>query len=371
VNGWIVALLIAGRASAQEADVVDAAPAPHWSFAALPTFNFSSDTGVGFGARGKAQRLANGVEPYWLSLEAQLYGTTLGAQMHFLSADIPSVAGSQWRLDALAGFKRDVAAHFYGAERADETDPSTLYTDTAGIVRVRAQRPLWSHLALRMGYRFFYTDIDVRQGSRLEQARPFGIAGGPYSELSLGLTWDTRDDELVPTRGVLIEAAVRGAAKFLGSAGNSAGVYAAASGYQPLMPGWLLAARIAVDATFGDVPFNRAGDLGTMTSPNFITAGIGGSTTVRGLLQSEYVGARKLITNVELRFPIYAFTFFKQNLAFSGVAFVDAGHVDPGPVRLGAGGGLRIRWGKFFIVRLDAGYAGDGVRFYADFGHAF
>lgn len=368
MNG-LFALLLATSAFAQEE-----VEAPHWSFAALPTFNYSSDTGFGFGARGKAQRLASGADPYWLGLEAQLYGTTEGTQMHFLSADMPSIAGSAWRVDALAGFRRSVAAHYYGLgdhPRRSEDDDDTVYTETAPLVRMRARRMLVSHASLTVGYRAFFESIGAHPGSLLAREAPFGIAGGNYSELSVGFAWDTRDDELVPTRGVLIETSVRAAAKFLGSTGNSAGFYAAASGYQPLMKGWLLAARIAVDATFGDVPFNRVGDFGTMTSPFLVVAGVGGGLTVRGLLQSEYVGARKLVTNFELRFPIIAFDLCSQQLALSGVAFADAGQVDSSPVKLGAGGGLRIRWGKFFIVRLDAGYAEDRVRFYADFGNVF
>lgn len=365
-------LLIAGSAYAQ-ADA--GTEPPHWSFAAMPTFNYSSDTGLGFGARGKAQRLANGTAPYWLSLEAQLYGTTGGTQMHFLSADMPSIAGSAWRVDALAGFRRNVAAHYYGLGEhprfQDGEEDESIYVETAPVVRVRARRTFLGHASLQLGYRAFFESISAREGSLLRKDSPFGIEGGPYSELSVGVAWDTRDDELVPTRGVLIETSVRTTARFLGSTGNAVGVFGSAAGYQPIYKGWLLAARVAVDATFGDVPFNRAGDFGTLLNPNLVVAGIGGGLTVRGLLQSEYVGARKLVTNLELRFPLVAFEVFKQQLTFSGVAFADAGQVDKGPVRLGAGGGLRIRWGKFFMVRLDAGYAEDRVRFYADFGHVF
>jgi len=344
--------------------------APRWSFAAMPTFNFSSDTGFGFGARGKAERLAHGTEPYWLSLEAQLYGSTGGTQMHFLSADMPAIAGSKWRVDALLGFRRNVAARYYG-DGANPEDDDTAYTETAPVARLRARRSLPNHFSLQLGYRAFLEHIDAPDGSRLQRDQPFGSRGGAYSELAAGLAYDTRDDEWVPTRGVLIETSVRATSHVIGSAGSAIGFFGSAAGYQPIAKGWLLAARVAVDATFGDVPFNRQGDFGTLISPFLVVAGVGGGQTVRGLLQSEYTGARKLVTNLELRFPLWAFTFFGQQLALSGVAFADAGQVDLGKVHLGVGGGLRIRWGRFFIIRLDAGYAEDRVRFYADFGHVF
>jgi hypothetical protein len=349
-----------------------AAP-PRWSFAAMPLFNFSSDTGVGFGARAKIERLAGGVAPYWLSLEAQAYGSTGGTQLHFLSADLPSIAGSGWRLDALGGYWRNVAAHYYGvgdhpllSDAAADT-----YVESAPILRARARRRLASSLSVQLGYRWMWQKIDAAADSRLQREAPFGVSGGSYSEVALGIAWDTRDDELVPSRGVLLETSVRSTLQALGSRGNSIALFSSAAVYQPVGAGWVFAARFAVDAAWGDIPFDRQGDFGTLVSPFLVVAGIGGGLSVRGLLQSEYVGKLKLVNNAELRFPLFGFQVFGEHLALSGVAFVDAGQVDLGALRIGAGGGLRIRWGKFFIVRFDAGYAEDRVRFYADFGHVF
>ena len=145
-----LALLLTAAVLAQ---AEDPAP-PHWSFAAMPTFNYSSDTGFGFGARGKAQRVANGVTPYWMSIEAQLYGSTGGTQMHFLSIDLPSIAGSGWRVEALGGFRRNVAAHYYGLGDhppvSEEHDD--VYVETAPLMRLRARRALAGHLSLQLGW---------------------------------------------------------------------------------------------------------------------------------------------------------------------------------------------------------------------------
>jgi hypothetical protein len=61
------------------------------------------------------------------------------------------------------------------------------------------------------------------------------------------------------------------------------------------------------------------------------------------------------------------------------LGFLDSGRVwargfpdPPGPnIRWGAGGGLRIGWGKFFVIRIDAGASPGELRFYADVGHIF
>ena len=346
---------------------------PHWGFAGTPLFNYSSDTGVGFGARGVAQRRAEGAARYSLSLEAQAYGSSGGTQLHFLSVDVPSLADSAWRLDALAGYYRNAAAHYYGLGNhprlsEDEVDS---HLESAPVARVRARRTFLGHASLQLGYRMFFQNITAPQRSLLAREAPFGSAGGLFSELAVGLAWDTRDDELAPTRGVLLETAARTTLRALGSSGNAAGFYASAAAYQPIRSGWLIAARIAVDAWVGEVPFDRLGDFGTLLSPFLVVSGMGGGLTVRGLVQSEYVGKLKGVSNLELRFPLGGFDFFSRRVTLSGVAFADAGQIDGGPVRLGVGGGLRIRWGQFFLVRMDAGYAEDRARFYLDFGNVF
>jgi len=367
----LVTLLAAADPPAVAAEVTSEPQQRHWSFAATPLLNFSSDAGLGFGGRAKLERLAGDVEPYWMSLEAQAYGSTGGTQLHFVSVDFPSIAGSLWRVDALGGFWRNVAAHYYGIGDHPPQVEGDTFTETSPVVRARARRRLTRALSLLLGYRFMYQLIDAAPDTRLAREAPFGVHGGAYPEVAAGVVWDTRDDELAPARGLLLETSVRSTLQALGSAGNSAAVFCSASLYQPIADGWLLAVRLALDAAWGDIPFNREGDFGTLVSPALVVAGVGGGLSVRGLPQGEYVGKLKLISNVELRFPLFGFQLFGERLATSAVAFVDAGKVDLGAVHLGAGGGLRIRWGRFFLVRLDAGYAEGGVRFYADFGHVF
>jgi hypothetical protein len=158
--------------------VVLTAESPGWSFAAMPTFNYASDTGLGLGARVKAERLVEGVTPYGVGLEAQAYFSTGGTQLHFVSVDVPSLAGSAWRVDALVGFSRNVAAHAFGlGDPAPGVD--TVFRQTTGLLRVRARRafstdtsdPL-ARLSAQFGYRGFVERLEVPKGSALELAAP-------------------------------------------------------------------------------------------------------------------------------------------------------------------------------------------------------
>ena len=74
----LLALLLATAAHAKA----------QYSGAAMPLTSYSSDTGLGFGARAFARRLGDG-EELPVKLEAQAFGTTYGQQFHFASLEVP------------------------------------------------------------------------------------------------------------------------------------------------------------------------------------------------------------------------------------------------------------------------------------------
>ena len=353
--------------------------APSVSSEVLPLVSYSSDVGVGLGARGMVQRSAPGVEPYEASLEAQGFATTIGDQFHFLFVDLPHLGGSSFRLDVLGGYRRDSSAAYYGVgdhptPAAGLPDSYDSYTEEAPVVRVRLRRPIIGALSAIGGYRFLWQRIDRDASSLLAQQAPLGVDGGPYGEVAAGLAWDTRDDEMEPARGVLVEATARGTAPASGSRYVAGGAFLSASAYGALLPTLVLAGRVAADETWGDVPFDRLQDFGSLVAPFFQVSGVGGALTVRGLRQSEYIGHGKAIANAEVRWRFATVHVWGRDVRFSSVAFADAGAVwSPGAPTLhpGTGGGLRIAWGKLVVLRADAAYAEGGVRVYADFRHVF
>jgi outer membrane protein assembly factor BamA len=352
--------------------------APSLSYAAFPLVGYSSDTGVGLGVRGVMQRAPS-------SVEGQAFATTDGAQFHFLFLDVRRLAGSSFRLDALAGYRRDPSAAYYGignhpVPASGLPDALDSYSEETPVLRIRLRRPIWGDLSALAGYRFLLQHVSYDPASLLATQSPLGVKGGNYGEVSLGLAWDTRDDEMDPSRGWLVEATVRGTAPASGSRYTSAGAFASASAYREILPALVVAGRAAVDGAWGDVPFDRLQDFGSLVAPFFQLSGIGGALTVRGLRQSEYVGHAKAVANVELRWRFAVLHVLSRDVRLSSVAFADAGRVwEQGPdqvpfldsVHAGAGGGLRIAWGKLVVLRADAGYAEGGVRVYADFRHVF
>lgn len=104
-------------------------------------------------------------------------------------------------------------------------------------------------------------------------------------------------------------------------------------------------------------------------------ASIGGDS-LRGYPDGRFRGQTIGHLNSEWRFPL-GHPFWKDNLLWGGVLFVDAGAVSQGEITgaVGAGAGLRLFSQKLIggIFRLDAGYGfqDETLKFYAGLGHAF
>jgi len=376
---------VASLAIAAPGLAADASETPQYSFAAVPLVSYSSDLGLGLGLRAFVQRRLGDDASLPMALEVQGFAMTGGSQLHFLHLDLPGLFDAKTRLDVLAGYSRNTAAPYYGIGNHAPPLASTptsfySYTEDAPVIRLRLRRRVWGPLSILLGYRLVLDSVDVAPNTLLAAQAPPGTAGDRFSEIALGLAFDRRDEELSPTNGFLIEGTLRATAPVLGASQSSLGSFLSASAYRTLLPRLVLAGRVAVDAIWGVVPFDRLQDFGSLVSPFFLLDGIGGGTTVRGLIQSEYIGHTKAIGNVELRWQFLRVSLWHQQVGLSALAFADAGRVWDGPdpanlpdlgLHFGTGGGLRIAWGNTVLLRADAGLAEGRVRLYADFGHVF
>lgn len=203
--------------------------------------------------------------------------------------------------------------------------------------------------------------------------------------LNLGLLYDTRDHEYVPTRGSFTELSGRFSPGvderltfghlFLGSAV-----------FVPLFDEYLvLAARGALDYLVGRPPLYELGQFGVLTQRD----GPGGSWSIRGVPRQRYFGKQKAILNLELRSMLVRFDIGNQRFGVGALAFVDAGRLwtDYRPtelggvnidgrfddIKVGVGGGLRLTWGETLVIRVDPAYSptDENVGFYIDIGQMF
>ena len=173
--------------------------------------------------------------------------------------------------------------------------------------------------------------------------------------LNVGLTRDTRDNILNPSRGMFLSQNIRYAPKFLGSDVRFIRYFGQYYTFRKLSNFFVYAFGLRLG-------LSKGWDQDIIPSERFFA---GGGTTVRGFGKNEVgpedpdtglpVGGEAVfVMNQELRFPLF------KNL--SGAVFVDIGNVypkvsdfDPFEARETAGFGLRYQT-PFALLRFDWGF---------------
>lgn len=356
------------------------APEPRYALGGVLLSDYSTDFGLGLGVNATVERFDAGRAPWQAALTAQVYASTGGQQVHYLALDVPQAFGGAWRLGAVAGYRRDQAAPWYGAgndARIDPSKPAGYYRwdEEAPYARVSARRALFASLSAFAQYRLSYNGVRAAPGSLLAAEAPTGLGGGRFAEGAVGLVWDSRDFEPSPTTGLLVEASARTAQRWLGAESSFTGLFASATGYARPLERVVVAARVAFDRELGDVPFNHLRDLGAY----FALSGLGGGSTIRGLVPNELVGHQKLLANLEARVRLLTLRWDGHEVSGGLAAFVDTGRVWDGAdasapwtgLRAGYGGGVRAWCGRYFVWRGDVGFAEGRARVYFEVGQMF
>ena len=352
----------------------------------LPLVSYNSDLGWGFGLVGGGYLYSPGYEPYRHALAAQGFFTTLGVQNHWVRYDGPRLIG-RTRLEVRGEYRRELYSPFYGpgnrsAPGADiRTDVARWSFDhlfPGGWVRLRAQPFGEGHpLEVYTGYSLHYVRVRRHPDSALAELTPLGIEGGAHAQVTVGALWDTRDREVDPTNGGAEEIALRVSAVPTPSRYEYAGFTAVERRFWSLgTPRLIFAQRVIVDVLTHGAPFFEWSQLGGTTGAE----GIGGVSSVRGVPRNRYQGTAKIVSNSELRFYVWEFPLFGEQVKTGGVAYFDMGRVwhpavDDGPLlswHPGVGAGIRLVR-RAVIARFDYALSTETWRpgIYVAFGHMF
>jgi len=376
-----------------------------------PVLMYNTDIGVGFGALGALARFRPGCPPPFCwrvevlamasAREAPGGGLELPYHDDYIRLDLPGLAGGRLRLNVTLGFGRYLTSGYYGLGNASAVDEQALearprhhqYDRIYPQLEVRGRLSLLPHLQLMIGGSLTYNWINLYEGSQLAREAQSGdprlrdlLRGAErhgVAELLLGWIWDSRDHDYAPSRGGFHEISWR-ACPGLSTAGDLAygGLNLTARQFWPLWRRRLvLAARLMTDLLLGQPPFYELARHGGLVP----RSAIGGKDAVRGVPQERYHGKVKLLGNLELRARLLPFAVRRQRFVLGAVLFVDSGRVwadysdserfdgEGLGLKVGAGGGLRLRWGETFILRGDVAYSPDAdpVGVYVDVNHVF
>jgi outer membrane protein assembly factor BamA len=169
-----------------------------------------------------------------------------------------------------------------------------------------------------------YQDIDLITANEAD--------GGWVNTIKAGVAWDSRDNRPNPMKGLWTEIGVEAAPSFLGNDWGFSKLYITHRQYFTLIENDLsLVYRLGYQATLtGDVPFFYQSQVITSMLTGATSEGLGGSSTLRGVLRNRVVGDAFILGNIELRWkPVY-FSFLKQDCYLGLNGFFDFGRVTKG-----------------------------------------
>ncbi len=363
-------------------------------WAGFPVLGGSTDVGVQFGGAGTVTHVGGGFRPYWWKADALISasvkggprGTEIVQQSHDLRMDIPGGANGRARLQPGVFFDRTINAGYFGLGNDSRvvTDPDGQvgsryqYTHQEFRTRLNVRTPISGPFNALYGWQLRYVNPTAYAESRLAidaaTRRPDGTPLVRGLEplgigiINFGILYDTRDEEIFPSRGSLHLAALR----FAGATPTNSGVYWAGYNfilrkYARLGGPFVLAGRIFGDFMAGHPPFYDLGTAGAFIGFDFP----GGPQGIRGVPNGRYSGLIKIVGNVELRSELTSFRLIGSKFRLGNTLFVDTGRVwtdytfsNPRDgtsigLKYGVGAGVFLIWDTAALFRIDVAYSSD------------
>ncbi len=158
---------------------------------------------------------------------------------------------------------------------------------------------------------------------------PEEASGGWVNTIKAGLVYDTRDNRPNPMKGIWTEIGIEVAPKFMGNDWGFSKLYITHRQYFTIIKNDLsFVYRLGYQTTLsGKVPFFYQSQIITSMLTGATNEGLGGVSTLRGVLRNRVVGDGVFYGNLELRWkPVY-FKFFKQDCYLGLDGFYDFGVV--------------------------------------------
>jgi len=386
-------------------------------FGAIPAISFDSDLGFQYGAvvnlyhYGDGSRFPKYNHSLYLEWSRFSKGTGINRIMYDSEQLIPNV-----RTTIDMTYMTDQMMDFYGFNGYqtiydDNLSNSTrhFYKNERNMFRVKAdfQGSFGeSKFGWVAGYTFYNFAIDTVNINKLELNPVAGgtlfqryiknglisneeANGGSLNYLKLGLKYDSRDQRACPMKGIWTEAVIQTAPGFVNEFAHTKFALIHRQ-YFTLAKDMSLAYRIDYQTTLGNshVPFYAQPLLITSFLTGATNQGLGGKSSLRGILRNRIVGDAVGFGNFEFRYKFVRFEWLKQNFYIGTNIFFDSGLIvnpidleenrrnqnlaeltdieknelyltdyESGKFHSAAGIGLKIGWNENFIISADYGKA--------------
>jgi outer membrane protein assembly factor BamA len=272
-----------------------------------------------------------------------------------------------WRVRLTLSAARDNRLGFYGlgndtpyeADSVTEDAPHFYQvTRTHQYARVTLQRKLIGPLRGLAGAGIRNTAFRALPGA---SAFTQDSAYSPFTDRTVraGLVLDTRDNELAPHSGLMVEALFASGSGYTRTTG-SARIFV-----HPLKR-LVIAARVAGETTGGNSPLAAQLEMESSELPFFA---VGGYYSLRGYRNGRFIGPGKLLGGLEVRYaPVWAPTVAELQI----VGFYDAGRVfgraesfrvTTTALHQSGGGEIAVRFLRNTFMVAGVGAGSEGARF--------
>jgi outer membrane protein assembly factor BamA len=339
-----------------------------WTFGALPSVSYDADYGFQYGALTNIYYFGDGsTYPEYLHslyLEASyttkqygvfrfFYDSKYVIPNHRLSVDITylpdafsdfygfngyqSIYNPSWTDDESADY---VSRAFYKMKR-------DLFRTAADLQGNISGNWYWNVGAGVLGYRIGDVDLDMlNDGKDLEEQLPdttglygkyvlWGIIdpneanGGWHPYLRGGLTYDTRNQQQNPSKGIYTDAFLTYTAAFADMKEyNNLKLNFNFRHYLHITDNISFAYRVGTQLNLlGKSPFYLNSYMNTMFIQRVIYEGLGGGNSLRGIVRNRILSNGFAFANLELRLKLWKFKIGKENFYVGINPLFDAGMV--------------------------------------------
>lgn len=326
-------------------------PKKGWVFTPMPDFSYNSDLGVNLGAFSDFFYYGDGtVYPnFHHHIAVSAAWATKGAwYVHGMFDSHSLVPGA--RVTASLTYRDARANSFYGfngiASPFDKALDSNRETRTAyynnhkQVIRAAAvvQREGKGQINWMGGLVFRHIrlqDYDLSNYNsgnslwltyqKLGLIRADEAGGGTSLELKGGITYDTRDVELFPGKGIYGELYLNGNLDLSHKRYHYAEVVAHFRHFVPIIYSRLtLAYHIGLQHQFlGEMPYYNLPEISTLLYQYEEYEGLGSRYTLRGYKYDRILAPGLAWANIELRATCFKFDLFKQHIALILTPFMD------------------------------------------------
>lgn len=363
---FLMVLSLAATAFSQEEKIKTG-----WKFGgALPAITFDSDLGFQYGALFELHNYGDGSKfPEYIDrtyTEVSRY--TKGSGIYrFMFESFHIIPGVHFTSDL--SYLPDQANHFYGFNGYDAVFNKAWMDDEDPAYRTRMfyrfERNQFrfkndfdgklsgEHIRWNAGFAFQKFDIGsvnieklnkgkgddlpliTEQPGLFERYIQLGIIpedeakGGWVNSLKAGISWDSRDFRANPMKGIWTEAGVEVAPGFMGNDWSFSKFYATHRQYFTIIEKNLaFAYRLGYQTTIsGHAPFFYQSQLITSLLTGATSEGLGGASSLRGVLRNRVMGDGFFYGNFELRWKPVRFTLMNQDIYIGLDAFYDMGMI--------------------------------------------